>query len=232
MRSSSLPVRSLRPHRARLAVVPAAWVATVAAGSVTALLLLELRRLGLFRADQVLRSDLNVPTGALHTVAGRITELGSPNALLLAAAATLLYSWWRRDALVAAYVAIAVGGAVTSSEAIKALTGRLHPFATGGYGSTFPSGHMASATAICLAAATLIGLELRSRSLRQLVWAVVLAAAAMVGWSRLALDTHWVIDVIGGLVMAGSWWALAGYLTGLDPPVLDRPAHDEVAATA
>ena len=185
----------------------------------------------------MLRSDLAAPTGAIRTLATRTTEIGSPTALLLAVAVTLLYSWWRRDAMPTAFVAIAVGGAATSAEAIKALSDWLHPPLTGAYGSTFPSGHAASATAICLAAATLAGLELRSKRLRQVVWALALAVAAAVGWSRLALDTHWTIDVLGGFVVAGGWWALAGRVTRLDPPVLDRPGHDEadrdeVGATA
>jgi membrane-associated phospholipid phosphatase len=76
-------------------------------------------------------------------------------------------------------------------------SGRHH----GRYRYAYPSGHVTAATAIAVAAASVIADDL-SPSARALLWTSVTAVALAVGWSRLYLDEHWIDDVVGGW-MAG-----------------------------
>ena len=61
----------------------------------------------------------------------------------------------------------------------------------------YPSGHTAAATAISVATAIEAGPSLAPGA-RPVLYALAGAVGAAVGWSRLALDEHWVDDVVGG----------------------------------
>ena len=60
----------------------------------------------------------------------------------------------------------------------------------------FPSGHTLAATAIAFATALEIG-EGRSPVQRSALFAAAGTYAATLGWTRLALDEHWIDDVVG-----------------------------------
>src|SRR5262249_46109030 len=60
----------------------------------------------------------------------------------------------------------------------------------------YPSGHTLAATAIAFTTALEIA-EGRSGAQRAALFAGAAAYAAMIGWTRLALDEHWIDDVVG-----------------------------------
>lgn len=60
----------------------------------------------------------------------------------------------------------------------------------------YPSGHTFAATAIAFATALEIG-EGRSGAQRTVLFTAAAAYAAMIGWTRLILDEHWIDDVAG-----------------------------------
>jgi membrane-associated phospholipid phosphatase len=60
---------------------------------------------------------------------------------------------------------------------------------------SFPSGHAANNMMLYLGIALLIGRG----------WGVALAAAGLMGWSRLALGVHWPSDVLAGWLIGAGW---------------------------
>ncbi len=92
--------------------------------------------------------------------------------------------------------------------------------AADGYG--FPSGHAATAAAVCCAIAWLFSLRLRSWRARTVVWAVAAMLAALVGISRVYRGVHWTSDVLSGWIFGILWaavvmggWAAFGRVTFL-----------------
>lgn len=67
---------------------------------------------------------------------------------------------------------------------------------------SFPSGHTATAAAFALSAAFVLEQGLVIRAPRATLLAY--AAAASVGLTRLALDDHWITDIVGGLLLGSA----------------------------
>lgn len=149
----------------------------------------------------------------------------STRVLLVLVLLGLVYFVWRygwktlKPALkVIILVAIAVGATDSVCRVIKDSVGRVRPYqaiagchyqsdgqwmrnaadfsATVTSGSSFPSGHSANTTAICLSVLLLLGHRLAA-------WqkAVFLVMPFIVGWSRLYLGRHYVFDVLGGILV-------------------------------
>lgn len=70
---------------------------------------------------------------------------------------------------------------------------------------SFPSSHSAGSMLTFLALAMLAG-----RHQRTLLW-LAIAAAGLVGWSRMALGVHWPSDVAAGLGLGMLWAGAARY---------------------
>ena len=101
-------------------------------------------------------------------------------------------------------------------QAVKDLVGRVRPTLiseAAALGPSFPSGHSATAAAFYAAAALVLGRTLPGRG-RHLVIAAAVALAAAVAASRVLLDLHWLSDVIGGLALGWSWFALCAIVFG------------------
>lgn len=69
--------------------------------------------------------------------------------------------------------------------------------------SSFPSGHVAAATAY-LAIALVVSWHVRGRLARAAVWAVPVLVTAAVAWARLYQGMHFLSDVLFGMVL-GIW---------------------------
>lgn len=189
-------------HRLRLLVVCAA-----------AVLLLQILEEVLGRESDVvdravlLAIHAHLPA-SLRAMFGALTLSASAKVImpvLAVAAAILLMLRRRRDAIQL------VVTAVTSSAVVyiaKTLVGRTRPtlWDTQWYwGSSFPSGHTLTATAL----ATCIGLLAARANLRRrrLIAAALAAWSVGVGLSRLVLGVHWLTDVVAA--------ACAGLLVGI-----------------
>ena len=90
-------------------------------------------------------------------------------------------------------------------------------------GPSFPSGHSSTAAAFFAALALLAG---RRRSDRQkaALAGIAVGLAVAVACSRVLLDLHWLSDVVGGLLLGWSWFALCaaafgGWLLRFGAPV-------------
>ncbi len=75
-------------------------------------------------------------------------------------------------------------------------------------GSSFPSGHTATAAACWAALAYLAGRN-RSRLAKRALLLGGGVVAITVASTRVLLGVHWVTDVVAGLVVGWSWWAIA-----------------------
>jgi membrane-associated phospholipid phosphatase len=148
-----------------------------------------------------------------------LTLLGDTSILFAVLSPLLL---WRPQALMACVAAVPAGG--LASVLLKRLfeqprpAGVLDPAQFQIIGPvlshhSFPSGH--SITAFAVAGALLATLSPGAGAQRR-AWAAagVLALAAAVGFSRIAVGAHWPLDVVGG--------ALTGWLAGLSGAALVR----------
>lgn len=73
--------------------------------------------------------------------------------------------------------------------------------------ASFPSGHAASGAASLGALAVLAAERLPSRRARVWLWSCVAAAGVAIGLSRIALNVHFVTDVLAGWCFGLAWLA-------------------------
>ena len=80
--------------------------------------------------------------------------------------------------------------------------------------AAFPSGHATAGVASLGALAVLAAERLPARRARTWLWSVVIVGGLAVGLSRIALDVHYVTDVLAGWCLGLAW--LAACLLGRD----------------
>jgi undecaprenyl-diphosphatase len=73
--------------------------------------------------------------------------------------------------------------------------------------AAFPSGHAAAGTATLGAAAILVTERTASRRARICVWSAAVVGGVVVGLSRIALNVHYVSDVLAGWCLGLAWLA-------------------------
>jgi membrane-associated phospholipid phosphatase len=150
---------------------------------------------------------------ALTSVMRAVSMVGGPagiTVIALAAGLLLSIAWpsWTPTVV----LGVTDAGATALTLAFKAALGRARPplaqavAAADGYG--FPSGHAATAVAVCGAAAWLCSTWMRSWRGRIAVWAAAAMLAGLVGISRIYLGVHWTTDVIGGWAFGVLWLAV------------------------
>ena len=102
----------------------------------------------------------------------------------------------------AVFLAATMAGGWALTYAIKALVGRARPelwSTTWYWGSSFPSGHTLSTTALATAL-TLLAIRIRPKSVRVALPLAVLWVSLM-GLSRLVLGVHWPTDVLAAVCL-------------------------------
>jgi membrane-associated phospholipid phosphatase len=215
-------IKSLRPRTLAIAAVLAAVFAVLAV-----LTTLPAVAAWDFRIDLAVNNDV-ATDAALHTVALAVSAAGSPAAVdaLTAIAVIIVWVWgaraWRVRA--ALYLVAARLLELGIETGVKYLMNRRRPvlphtLATA-QDPSFPSGHTAGTTVLCVSLLVLAwpGLSRMARS----GWVVAAAAAIIaVGASRVLLGLHYVTDVLGGALLGtATALALASLLT---PPGRDVP---------
>jgi membrane-associated phospholipid phosphatase len=190
-------------------------------GSTTAVLLLLVavlvpRSAGVAEFDQDVTAWMSAfRHPALTRVAQVITDLGSYRPVTVVSIGLALVLAYRTRRLLESVVLLAAVEAASSLvEVLKAVVSRPRPPMGGMLGVpvfdySFPSGHAASSTVVCVLGPLLLALTERWSSPRRLlVVAAGWVTACLIGWSRVYLGYHWFTDVVGA-------WLLAMVLTGI-----------------
>ena len=71
----------------------------------------------------------------------------------------------------------------------------------GAAGGSFPSGHMANTTSLVVAVAIVFSMNISSKRAAMWVYGAAGVLISLMGWSRLALNVHWLSDVLAGWVL-------------------------------
>ena len=166
----------------------------------------------------------HLSTSVLRT----FTQLGGAVVLVPLAVVVWLTAGRRRSLTASfAFLVLTVGGQFAAADLVKWIVDRTRPNfdrLTGFSGPSFPSGH-ATASACCLAAfALLIGVG-RSPRVQAILASVAVALAAGIACSRVFLGVHWLTDVIGGLVLGWTWFAICSIAFGGRLVDFGRPAE-------
>lgn len=182
---------------------------------------------GLERIDGPVMRFMRAHTTAwLTDVARVVTTFGRTLVVVAFAAAFAGWLASRRRAQDAALLVITVLGATTTNAIIKAIVRRPRPalaYLTDTSGWSFPSGHTAGTTALCLAVAVILSRSTTSWRTRVCVWGPAAALIVLVGASRIYLRVHYPTDVAGGVVIGAMWVAIASRGTARVAVLQRRP---------
>jgi undecaprenyl-diphosphatase len=156
-------------------------------------------------------------TRLARDVVAAVTDLGGTLVLTTIVVTVSVVEMVRRPSrwLPFFVVAVALGQSVIT-DTIKNLLDRVRPSidpVAATLGPSFPSGHSASAAACYAALALLLGRG-RSRRVQAALAGGAVAVGVAVATSRVLLGVHWLSDVIGGLVLGWTWFALCGVAFG------------------
>jgi len=133
----------------------------------------------------------------------------------------------------ALFLLLALAAHLVLANLIKAAVARVRPDVAPFdvvSGFSFPSGHATAAAAVWAAVALVLSLGASSRARAALAGAAV-AIAVAVACTRVFLGAHWASDVIAGLLLGWTWFALCAVAFGGRELRFGAPAR-EAAATA
>ncbi len=155
-----------------------------------------------------------------------ITSLAGVGLIMLIGAGILTY-----QALAGAWRAVLltvtlVGGTQASVSLLKHVISRPRPdlvdYGAQVYTHSFPSGHASMAAALGLTLAWFAAAHHPQRRLKAFFWIAGVAAAALIGFTRIYLGVHWLSDVLAGWSLGTAWAcltiALARHLPSPTPP--------------
>jgi membrane-associated phospholipid phosphatase len=152
-----------------------------------------------------------------HDVLTFVTNFGATEYVVGAAVLVLVVEYRRLPSRwILPFLAVILIGQSLLTNGIKAILDRARPTLnpTAHFlGPSFPSGHTATAAAFWLAVALLMGRS-RGRRAHGVLFGAAVAIGVAVACSRVLLDVHWFSDVIGGLALGWSWFALCSIAFG------------------
>jgi undecaprenyl-diphosphatase len=168
-------------------------------------------------------------------VFGWLTLAGSTVGVIAVALAATVFALrrWRRWS-VALFFLIVLGGQLLLSNAVKYAVERVRPDAPPLHvlsGPSFPSGH-ATAAAATWAAVALVLSRRSSPRRRAILGGAAVGIAVAVACSRVFLGAHWTSDVIGGLLLGWTWFALCAVAFGGRVLRLGAPVQEAAATSA
>jgi undecaprenyl-diphosphatase len=160
---------------------------------------------------------------AMHATAfslrlfGTVTWAGSTIGITVVAVAVVLYGRFRwRTWRIPLFVVVVVIGQLVLANAVKIAVARVRPDSPPFHvfpGPSFPSGHATAAAATWAAVALVLGRGTSVR-LRAVLAGIAAAVAVAVACSRVFLGAHWMSDVVGGLLLGWTWFAVCAVAFG------------------
>jgi membrane-associated phospholipid phosphatase len=131
----------------------------------------------------------------------------------------------RHDACALVFLAAIIAGDALLTLAVKLLIDRARPTLdpiADMLGPSFPSGHSSMAAAFYAAAALLL-VQGRGRTITAALGGAAVALAVAVAASRVFLHVHWLSDVVAGLAFGWGWFAFCVLAFGSGRRILERP---------
>jgi undecaprenyl-diphosphatase len=163
-----------------------------------------------------------------------LTDLGGTTVVVVLVVAVAGLDYWRhRNANVILFLATVVIGVVLLNNGVKLIVDRPRPdvpHLVGTAGSSFPSGHSASAAAAWFAVALVLGRHWTRRG-RAILAAVAALVTVTVAASRALLGVHWLTDVIAGVMLGWGWFLLCALAFGGRLQRLGEPVEQAASAT-
>ncbi len=167
-----------------------------------------------------------------------LTHLGDGLALVVIVVVVSAVATWQARSWLPAVLGVSglVGVGVVLVTA-KVVVGRIRPPSWIAVitedGFSFPSGHATGSFAVAVLVSWMLGhWVFRGRVARAMVWAIALAAAGLVGFSRVYLGVHYVSDVVAGaflgaawavaMIVFGAWWEFRRLSAHPAPPARGR----------
>ena len=201
-----------------LAMAGALALALAATVGVGALLLMIHTNSGLARWDSsAARWGASHATTTSTNFLRVVTQLGGTLVIVAVCVLVAAIETWRtRSRSVVGFIAAVLIGITAIANVTKLIVGRARPNVdrlVGFSGTSFPSGHSATAAAVYAGLAMLIGRR-RSPRTRRLLAAVAVGIAGTVGATRVLLGVHWNTDVIAGLLIGWAWFAVCSIAFG------------------
>jgi membrane-associated phospholipid phosphatase len=139
----------------------------------------------------------------LADVAKAVTDLGSMSVLMPGAVVAGAALWWRyRSVLLAVvpWVALQINSSVVA--VLKRTFDVVRPpqekWLAGAAGGSLPSGHVANTTALLVAVAVVVFVHETSSTARRTTVVIAGLGIVIMAWTRLALNVHWLSDVLAG----------------------------------
>ena len=190
-------------------------------GGIVSLLIFFVMMLGVQR-EFILSFDHSVQDmfsgtgkGALHFFEG-VSALGSTAVIAGGSLMFLLWLWFVKKHYVAmAIFAVGVGGGNLLNKFVKNSIERERPVGSAeaeAMSYSFPSGHAMVGLVFYVLLAYFITKEIKSRAAKWWISAVVLVLMLVIGVSRIAVNAHFMSDVIAGYALGAVWSLLCIYV--------------------
>jgi undecaprenyl-diphosphatase len=218
-RLAALATKRLDPTTATgLALTTAAAVVVIGSASVGLILVMIRNHLGFadFDLSAARFAARHITPTSAHALRD-FTQLGGAVVLVPLTVVVCAVAAHRHGLVpTTCFLILTVGGQFGVADLIKWIVDRTRPDIdrlTGFSGPSFPSGH-ATASAACFAAfAMLFGVG-RSPRVQATLAAVAVGLAAGISCTRVFLGVHWLTDVLGGLALGWTWFALCSIAFG------------------
>jgi undecaprenyl-diphosphatase len=142
----------------------------------------------------------------LTDVAKVLTDVGSMSILMPGAVVAGVVLWWRYRALllsVVPWIALQINSSLVAVLKRTFDVGRppQENWLSGAAGGSFPSGHVANTTALLIAVAAVVFIHETSLAVRRVTIVIATMGIVMMAWTRLALNVHWLSDVLAGAIV-------------------------------